>query len=197
MSNDSIGSPAGPRLVVPCSPMSPVQCCAHACGHPSRFSLRPPTCSPNSIHQPLDDRRELGLGGSDGVVAMRIADASDRRRVKPVRFERKTDRADLRDHIVELRGRNTGDDEILAAREADIAAERRRQRRNLAHLPPAHQAEVNREADVVEPRLLLLVDAHVIALGLGERHLGEIIEREAELALRPACEIPRGRSRRS
>jgi len=33
------------------------------------------------VHQALDDRRELGLGRSHGVVAMRIADASDRRGV--------------------------------------------------------------------------------------------------------------------
>ena len=54
------------------------------------------------------------------------------------------------------------------------------ERRDLAHLPPAHQAEVNREADVVESRLLLLVDTHVIAFAIGQRHLGEIFEREAE-----------------
>src|SRR5208337_67455 len=44
------------------------------------------------IHQPLDDCRELGLGRSDRVVAMRIADASDRRGVEAVGIERETDR---------------------------------------------------------------------------------------------------------
>src|ERR1017187_7509066 len=53
------------------------------------------------IHQPLDDCRELGLGRSDGVVAMRIGDASDRRRVEAVRIQRESDRADLPDHVVE------------------------------------------------------------------------------------------------
>src|SRR5580704_13833479 len=64
------------------------------------------------IHQPLDNRRELGLGGGDGVVAMRIADTSDRRRVQPVRLERKTNRANLRDNFGELHGRNSGDYKI-------------------------------------------------------------------------------------
>src|SRR5208282_1276636 len=68
------------------------------------------------IHQPLDNRRELGLGWSHGVIAMRIADASDRRRVEPVRFEREANRADLRNHVVELRRWNAGDDEILPPR---------------------------------------------------------------------------------
>src|ERR1035437_7652080 len=42
------------------------------------------------IHQPLDDCRELGLGRSGGVVEMRLADASDRRRVEAVRIQRET-----------------------------------------------------------------------------------------------------------
>src|SRR3984957_2076210 len=78
------------------------------------------------IHQPLDNRRELGLGGSDGVVAMRIADTSDRRRVQPVRLERKPNRADLRDNVAKLRRRNSADYKILPPREPNIAAERRR-----------------------------------------------------------------------
>ena len=55
-----------------------------------------------------------------------------------------------------------------------------RQRRDLAHLAPAHRAEVNRKSDRVEARLLLLMDSHVIAFLIGQRHLGEIFERETE-----------------
>src|SRR6202030_1468706 len=109
------------------------------------IQLEPADLLAELIHQPLNNRRELGLGGSDGAVAMRIANTSDRRRVQPVRLERKPDRANLRDNVVELRGRNSADNEILPPREPNIAAERRRQRRNLAHLPSAHQPKVNRE----------------------------------------------------
>src|ERR1039457_3324604 len=64
---------------------------------PVEIQLETPALLAELIPQPLDDCRELGLGRSDGVVAMRIADASDRRRIEAVRIQRETDRANLRD----------------------------------------------------------------------------------------------------
>ena len=109
---------------------------------------------------------------------MRIADTSDRRCIQPVRIERESDFADARDRRFELRRRNAGQDEILAARQADVTAQFLCERRNLAHLLSAHQAEIDRKADVVKTALLLLVDTGVIAFGLGHGKLGKAFERE-------------------
>src|SRR5581483_1972116 len=41
--------PFSSRTVVPWKPRSPTQCCAHACGQPSRCRRRPPRSSPNRV----------------------------------------------------------------------------------------------------------------------------------------------------
>src|SRR5579862_9575408 len=73
------------------------------------------------IHQPLDDGGELGLGRRHGVVAVRIADASDRRRIESIRIEGETDLDDFRDDAFEAILGNSGDDEVLAPRQANVA----------------------------------------------------------------------------
>ena len=75
--------PAGARrprraTVVPWKPRSPTQCCAHACGQPSRCSrssaIWVPKRSSRRLDQPAEPRLRLG----DREVAMRLARARDR-----------------------------------------------------------------------------------------------------------------------
>jgi hypothetical protein len=49
--------------------------------------------------EPLDNRGQLGLGRHHRVVAMRVADTSDRRGVEAIGVERETDRADPIDNL--------------------------------------------------------------------------------------------------
>src|SRR5271168_3818537 len=105
--------------------------------------------------EPLQDGFQLGLGRRHSVVAMRVTDTSDRRGVSASGLERKSDVADAANHFVEpLRG-NRGEDEVLPARQANIAADLFGQVGQSDHLPAAHQAELDREARVMKPGLLL------------------------------------------
>ena len=86
--------------------------------------------------------------------------------------------------------RDAGDDEVLLAREADVAAERpRRDRRRAISCPRVHQPEMHRDADVGEARLLLRVDAHVVDR-LGERRRLVVLERAGRGAPRRARACP-------
>src|ERR1017187_7465798 len=75
------------------------------------IQLEPRDLVAEVIDQPLDDSGELGLGRRDRIVAMWIADASDRRRVESIRIERETNLADFRDDAIETILRNSSEDE--------------------------------------------------------------------------------------
>src|SRR3979490_3339324 len=92
-------------------------------------------------HQPIDHSREFLFSRRHRVIAMRVADTSDRRRVKSVDVEWKTQFAHARNRFVKARLRNSGENKILAPRQPDIAPDLGRYRRDRAHLAAAHQAE--------------------------------------------------------
>ena len=80
--------PRSSRAVDPWKPMSPTQCCAQACGQPSRWSRRSATSSPKrarGLDQGVEPRLRLG----DGEVAVRLARAGDRAAADRVGVERK------------------------------------------------------------------------------------------------------------
>src|SRR6266568_616510 len=84
--------------------------------------------------EPFDYGRELLLGRRHRVIAMRIADTSDGGAVEPVGADREADFADAAKNLVEPRTRNSGENKVLPARQPDVAADIRCNRRKLAHL---------------------------------------------------------------
>src|SRR5713226_5428858 len=111
---------------------------------------------------------------------MRITDTSDRRSVEAVRAQWETDLTDPRDSLVEPRFGNAGENEILPPSEPDVSTVISNYVRDLAHLTSAHHAEVDRETDVERTGLLLLVDSHVIAFAIRERHFRQCFQLMSE-----------------
>ena len=63
---------------------------------------------------------------------------------------------------VDLALRHVGDDEVLLARDADVAADALGEVGDRDHLVAGDEPEVDRNADVAEALLLLRVDAEVV-----------------------------------
>ena len=99
---------------------------------------------------------------------------------------------DLVDFVV----RDAGDDEVLLARQADVAAEAVGEVGDRDHLVAGDQPEVDRDADVGEPVLLLGVDAEVVRRLDVDRAAASSPRACGRAAPRPARGSPRGRCRR-
>ena len=93
---------------------------------------------------------------------MRLARARDRAAAHRVDVEREADRGELGDDGVDLGLGHVGDDEVLQARDADVAADALGEVGDGDHLVAGDQPEVDGDADVDEAGLLLLVDAEVV-----------------------------------
>ena len=173
-------TPPSSRTVVPWKPRSPTQCWAQACGQPSRWSRSSAIWSPNlasrlSISRPrrvfVSATEKLQCGSP--VQAIEVA-------AHRVDVEREADLAELGHGLVDLALRDAGDDEVLLARQPDVAAEALGQVGDRDHLVAGDEAEVDGNADVREALLLLRVDADVVRRLDRDRRQREVLELPAE-----------------
>ena len=89
-----------------------------------------------------------------------------------------------------------GDDEVLLAREPDVAALRCGEVGDGEHLVAGDETEVHGRADGVHAGLVLELDAHVVG-GLVVERLERVVgQRVAEPLARPPRACPPGRGRR-
>ena len=115
-----------------------------------------------AVFETQHDLAQLGLGLGDRVVAQRLAGAGDAGAANAVRVQREADLGYPADDLLQARFGNAGQDEVLLAGDADVAAVLGDQVGDLDGLLAGDLAEEDREADVVEAFLLLLVDAEVV-----------------------------------
>ena len=111
-----------------------------------------------SFDQPAEPRLRLG----DREVAVRLARAGDRVAAHGIDVEREADLRERGGRLGHALVRDAGDDEVLLARQADVAAVALGQIRQRDHLVAGDEAEVHRHADVREAFLLLRVHAEVV-----------------------------------
>ena len=111
---------------------------------------------------------------------MRLAGAGDRVAAQRVDVEREADRLELGRGLVDLVVRDARDDEVLLARQPDVAAVALGEVGDRDHLVARDQAEVHRDADVGEPLLLLRVDAEVVRRLDRDRRQLVVLELAAE-----------------
>src|SRR5262245_29350759 len=133
-----------------------------------------------ALLQRLDQAAEPRLRLSHREVAVRLAGAGDPGRPDVIHVEWEADRGELGARGLDVGVGHVRDDEVLLARDTDVAAEALGEVGDRDHLVAGDKAEVHGHADVAEPGLLLLVDADVIARrdrSGGER---EVLERAAE-----------------
>ena len=71
----------------------------------------------------LDQRAEPRLRLGDGEVAVRLAGARDRVAAQAFLLDRETDPLELEERLLELGLGDSREDEVLLARDADVAAE--------------------------------------------------------------------------
>src|SRR5436190_9541220 len=134
-----------------------------------------------ALLESLDEAPEARLRLGDREVAVRLARARDRVAPHGIDVEREADLLDRGDRLRHALVRNAGDDEVLLARQPDIAAEALREVGERDHLVPGDEAEVHRHPDVREPVLLLRVDTEVVR-GLDvDRRQPVVLERASEL----------------
>jgi hypothetical protein len=128
-----------------------------------------------------DQATEPRLRLADGEVAVRLTGAADRIRPDLVHVEREADLLQPRHNGVDGLDRNTRDDEVLLARDPDVAAERLRELGDGDQVVARDETEADGDADVRKSLLLLRVHAHVVRrLHIDRRQL-EILERASEL----------------
>ena len=114
--------PSASLPVVAWKPRSPTQCCAHACGQPSRCRRSSAICVAERRLEMVDEVAQPLLRLADGEVAVRLAGAGDRVRPDLVRLERQAELVELLERRRDVG--DAGDDQVLLARQADVAAER-------------------------------------------------------------------------
>ena len=131
----------------------------------------------------VDQTAEARLGLGDREVAVRLAGAGDRVPAHRVDVEREADALELGHRLVDRLVRDAGDDEVLLAREPDVAAVALGEIGDRDHLVAADEAEVHRHADVGETFLLLRVHAHVVRRLDRDRRELVVLELLAELRL--------------
>ncbi len=112
--------------------------------------------------QSLDQDAEAALRLRHGEVAVRLARAPDRSRPQAVRVDGEAELAQRREHPLELPGRDAGEDEVLLARDADVAADAFGQLGQPDHLAAGDEAEMDGRPDRAEPVPVLGRDAHVV-----------------------------------
>ena len=119
--------PSASLPVVAWKPRSPTQCCAHACGQPSRCRRSSAIASPNVVSRwSTRSRRRSFVSPTEKlqcgspVHAIEFAQISFVVERQPELVERGERAGDVGD---------AGDDQVLLARQADVAAERRRRDR--------------------------------------------------------------------
>src|SRR5438105_13868361 len=115
-----------------------------------------------ALLQPQYEFLQLRLGLSHGVIAQRLAGAPDAPAADAVDIQRKTDLRYAVNHFIHALFGNIGDDEVLLARQADVATEFRGEIRNLDRLLTGDLAQEGRESDVVQPVGLLRMRSQVI-----------------------------------
>src|SRR5215469_11054976 len=93
--------------------------------------------------QPLNDRGELFLARRYRIIAMGVTNAADRRAIHAVHIQRETELTRCGDNLIQGFGRNSSQDESLAAGQPNISAVTRRQTGYTARLPSTHQGEIN------------------------------------------------------
>ena len=115
--------PSSSRTVVPWKPRSPTQCWAQACGQPSRCSRSSATSSPKRPSSCSIRRAEprLRLGDARSCSAARPCSRSSRRAAGWRRGGSRS-RASAARRVVDRSVRDAGEDEVLLARDADVAA---------------------------------------------------------------------------
>ena len=114
---------------------------------------------------------------------MRLAGAGDRVAPHRVDVEREADPRELGGRLVEALVRDAGDDEVLLARQPDVAAVALGEVGDRDHLVARDQPEVDGHADVRAPLLALRVDAEVVRRLDVDRRQGVVLERAAEPGL--------------
>ena len=144
------------RTVVPWKPMSPTQCWAQACGQPSRFRRS----AVDAVAEPLLELLRSARRAASSSRRPRSCSAARRCRRSPsprsaVRVERRSRARRARRRPPPPRPRDVRDHEVLLPREPHLAAERLGQLGERDELLAGDQAEVDREADVAQPVLLL------------------------------------------
>ena len=117
-----------------------------------------PKRSSSRVDQGAEARLRLG----DREVAVRLPGAGNRVAANRVDVEREADRLELCLRLVDPVVRDAGDDEVLLARQPDVAAEAVGEIGDRDHLVARDQPEVHGHADVGEPFLLLGVHTEVM-----------------------------------
>ena len=97
--------------------MSPTQCCAHACGQPSRCRRSAATLVSEALLEPSDQRIEPRLRLGDRVVAVRLAGAGDAVPAEPAELERQAQVVEHGDDAVHLVGGNVREKKVLLPRD--------------------------------------------------------------------------------
>src|SRR5437764_11239446 len=84
--------------------------------------LEPLHLPAKALLQPQHDFLELRLGGRHREVAQRLAGAGHARAAQPIDLKRKADLGHPRDHLVQARLGDAGQDKVLLPAQADVAA---------------------------------------------------------------------------
>ena len=153
MSYAEMRLPSASLPVVAWKPRSPTQCCAHACGQPSRCRRSSAIVVAERRLEMVDELAQPVLRLADREVAVRLAGARDRVRPDLVRRQRQAERVELRERRLDVG--DAGDDQVLLARQADVAAERLDEVGDRDQLVARREPELDGHADVGEPVLLL------------------------------------------
>src|SRR5438132_1787220 len=98
---------------------------------------------PEALLEHLDQRAEPRLRLRDREVAVRLARARDRVAAQAFLLDRETDPLELEQRLLELGLRDSRQDEVLLARDADIAAEPLREIGDRDHLVTGTEAEMH------------------------------------------------------
>src|SRR5919204_762387 len=142
--------------------------------------LEPLHLPAEALLQPQHDLLELRLGSRHREVAQRLAGAGYACAAQPIDLKRKTDLGHPRDHLVQACLRDAGQDEVLLPAQADVAAVGLREIGQLDRLLPADPPQEDWEAHIVQPLLLLAVDAQVVRMARGRGDGGQILQPAAQ-----------------
>ena len=196
MSYAEMRLPSASLPVVAWNPRSPTQCCAHACGQPSR-------CRRSSETSRRTSSRDGRRGRAGGPSSRRRRSCSAARRCRRSSWPRSRSSSSGRPSasscasVVDAPFGDAGDDQVLLARQADVAAERLDEIGDGDQLVAGREPELHGHADVREAFLLLRVHADVrrrlrrrSAAARSARACGRASPRRARASPRRRCRRP-------
>ena len=164
--------------------MSPTQWCAQACGQPSSASRSGGDVVAEAPLEALDQRIEPGLRLGHAEVAVRLARAGDRATADRIGAEGQAGcLLDRRASRVDVRRRDRGEDDVLLAGDAEVAADPLGDVGQSEHLVTGEQADVDRDPERDDALFVLGSDAEVVGARAGVGRQLEVRQGVPEPAL--------------